>query len=101
MNRTVAGLHFPVDSAVGRLLGTALAEFFVARCNGGKVHERGFDGTKFHGSAGHVIDFDPRVSMTDNKSRYYHQGPAIRGIATSPILAFMWAKAAKEWQPLK
>ena len=67
----------------------------------GKVHERGFDGTKFHGSAGHVIDFDPRVSMTDNKSRYYHQGPAIRGIATSPILAFMWAKAAKEWQPLK
>ncbi|MBK6387614.1 MAG: phosphatase PAP2 family protein [Rhodoferax sp.] len=101
VNRTVAGLHFPVDSAVGRLLGTALAEFIVARCNGGKLHERGFDGTKFHGSAGQVIDFDLRVSMTDNHSKYYQYGALTSTIAASPILAFMWAKAAKEWQPLK
>ena len=38
INRTVAGLHYPVDSAVGRLLGTALGEFLVARATGGRLH---------------------------------------------------------------
>jgi len=104
VNRTVAGLHFPVDSAVGRLLGTALAEFFVARCRGEKLHERGFDGTKFQrviGNRKESVDFDLRVSMDDNESKYYQYGPVTGAIAASPILAFMWSKAAKEWQPLK
>jgi hypothetical protein len=101
VNRTVAGLHYPVDSAAGRLLGTALAEFFVARCEGGKVHERGFDGTKFHDAKGHAIDFDLRVSMTDHTSKYYQYEAATSVVAASPLLAFMWARAAKEWHPLK
>ncbi|MDI1273581.1 phosphatase PAP2 family protein [Polaromonas sp.] len=101
VNRTVAGLHYPVDSAVGRLLGTSLAEFFVARCTGQKVHERGFAGPKFHGPKDTVIDFDPRISMTDNKSGYYEYASSSSAIAASPLLEFMWTKAAKEWQPLK
>jgi hypothetical protein len=102
VNRTVAGLHYPVDSAVGRLLGTALADFFIARCTGKlKVHERGFNGPKFHGPKAQVLDFDPRVSMIDNKSGYYEYGASASAIAASPLLEFMWTKAAKEWQPLK
>lgn len=102
VNRTVAGMHYPVDSAVGRLLGTALADFFVARCTGKlKLHERGFNGPKFHGLKDTVIDFDPRVSMTDNKSGYYEYAGAASTIAASPLLEFMWTKAAKEWLPLK
>jgi len=102
VNRTVAGLHFPVDSAVGRLLGTALSDYLVARCTkGGKVHERGFDGRKFHGEAGTVIDFDPRVSLVDNKSGYYEFLPGASQIAASPILQFIWQKAADEWKPLE
>ncbi|WP_332775449.1 phosphatase PAP2 family protein [Polaromonas sp.] len=101
VNRTVAGLHYPVDSAVGRLLGTILAEFLVARCKGAKLHERGFDGRKFHDAKGHVIDFDLRVSMSDNKSGYYQLLPTAGTVAVSPILAFMWDKASKECQPLK
>ena len=101
VNRTVAGLHYPVDSAVGRLLGTALADFFVARCLGGKIHQRGFDGPKFHGPKDSVVDFDPRVSMIDNKSGYYQYSSTASTIAASPLLAFMWKKAAAEWQPLK
>lgn len=101
VNRTVAGLHYPVDSAVGRLLGTALANFFIARCTGDKVHERGFDGPKFHGPKDSVIDFDPRISMTDNKSHYYEYSSASAAIAASPLMAFMWKKAAAEWLPLK
>ncbi|MBK7548405.1 MAG: hypothetical protein IPI20_11530 [Rhodoferax sp.] len=42
-----------------------------------------------------MIDFDLRVSMTDNKSQYYHQGPLTSGIAASPILAFMWPRPPK------
>ncbi|OGB24301.1 MAG: hypothetical protein A3I66_10005 [Burkholderiales bacterium RIFCSPLOWO2_02_FULL_57_36] len=102
VNRTVAGLHYPVDSAAGRLLGTALADFFVARCTGKlKLHERGFVGPKFHGPKDTEIDFDPRISMTDNKSGYYEYSSSASAIAASPLLEFMWTKAAKEWQPLK
>jgi hypothetical protein len=100
VNRTVAGLHYPVDSAVGRLLGASLADYFVARCKGEKVHERGFDGRKFHGALGTVIDFDPRVPLDDNQSGYYQLLPGTSNIAASPLMAFMWKKAAAEWKPI-
>lgn len=91
VNRTVAGLHFPVDSAVGRLLGTALGEFMVARCTGApKLHQRGFDGPKFHDAKRHAVDFDLRVSMSDNQSGYYQLLSPTGAVAPSPQLAFMW-----------
>ncbi|MGH6627335.1 MAG: phosphatase PAP2 family protein [Burkholderiaceae bacterium] len=101
VNRTVAGLHYPVDSAVGRLLGTALGEFFVARCVGASLQERSFDGPRFTGRDGAALDFDLRVSMDDNRSGYYQRKADKETLAASPLMAFMWSKAAKEWQPLK
>ncbi|MDI1268193.1 MAG: phosphatase PAP2 family protein, partial [Polaromonas sp.] len=102
VNRTVAGVHYPVDSAAGRLLGTALGEFFVSRCQGAKnVALWGFDGRKFEGKKAEPVDFDLRVSMTDNLSGYYQHKTTKHVIHKSPLLEFMWTKAAKEWQPLK
>ena len=98
VNRTVAGLHYPVDSAVGRLLGTALGEFFVARCRGGEVNEWGFDGGKFHGLHGAPVDFDPRVSMTDGSSSYYNYKPAAWRVTLAPLLGWLWKKALAEWK---
>ena len=33
-NRTVAGLHYPMDNEAGRALGRSVAEYFVHRCTG-------------------------------------------------------------------
>jgi hypothetical protein len=49
INRTVAGLHYPIDSAAGAVLGTTLGDYLVARC-AGKVETpfRRFNGAKYH-----------------------------------------------------
>lgn len=98
VNRTVAGLHYPVDSAAGRLLGTALGEFFVARSRGDEVNEWGFDGRRFHGKNDAPVDFDPRVSMTDGASGYYDYKPAAWQVTQAPLLAWVWKKALAEWK---
>jgi hypothetical protein len=53
INRTVAGLHYPIDSAAGAVLGTTLGDYLVARCAGKeRTPFRSFDGTKYHLPAG-------------------------------------------------
>ncbi len=48
INRTIAGVHFPVDTAAGALLGLTLGEYFVHRCKNDAAYEAyAFDGTKF------------------------------------------------------
>jgi membrane-associated phospholipid phosphatase len=98
VNRTVAGLHYPVDSAAGRMLGTALGQFFVARCRGDEVTEWGFDGRKFHGRHQAPVDFDLRVSMTDGASGYYSCQPAAWRVSQAPLLGWVWKQAAAEWK---
>ena len=98
VNRTVAGVHYPVDSAAGRLLGTALGEFFAARCGVvGDVLCRTFNGTAFHGAQGAVQDFDPRVSLNGG-APYYAQAAQGTAVVVSPLLQFLWKEAAGEWQ---
>jgi hypothetical protein len=95
VNRTVAGLHYPVDSAVGRMLGTALGEFLVARATGSKTHERGFDGHHFEKPDGSALDFSLHQSL-DNGPGYSR---AARGTAVgqAPLVAWLWKEAVKEW----
>jgi membrane-associated phospholipid phosphatase len=103
VNRTVAGLHFPVDSAAGRLLGTVIGEFVIARCTGSAVQGRGFVGPKFQGAAlpsGNAfepLDFDPMLPIQGGPD-YYEKLTQSPNVKLSTLLGFVWDQARDEWK---
>jgi len=97
-NRVIAGVHFPVDSMAGRMLGVALGEYFVARCTGIQT----FAGRKFlaagiDGAA--TTDFNPFNAAQDLRvaGTFYSQSAA-DNIAQSTLMPYVWAKALEEWK---
>jgi hypothetical protein len=105
VNRTVAGVHFPVDSAAGQFLGLALGEYFVASCKGNasiKGHE--FLGDQFGATSDFdftqmcdVTQADPaKVPFPANLA--YMKALAAVAIGAAPkTLAWLWAQASNEW----
>jgi hypothetical protein len=100
-NRVIAGVHFPVDSMAGRMLGVALGEYFVARCTGGKT----FMNRKFLAAgsdANPTTDFNP-FNTTVVPLQALSQGPfyyeQVGGtVPASPLLAYFWNAADSEWK---
>jgi membrane-associated phospholipid phosphatase len=95
-NRVIAGVHFPVDSMAGRMLGEALGEFFVGRCTGGKHFQRrrfiaaGIDGLP-------NTDFNPFATNQQlGVGPFYARSPGPI-IPSSPLLRYVWHKAEEEW----
>jgi hypothetical protein len=96
INRTVAGVHFPIDSAAGRLLGHTLGSYFVHRCQGqAQYNEHTFDGTQFHGPANAALDFDYHESL-NNGSFNTRIGAQVL-TSQSAILKTLWDLAKDEW----
>lgn len=93
-NRVVAGLHYPVDSAAGRVLGTTLADFLVARCTGARVRPRGFDGRLFLGADGEPMDL--RLSDPLDSGAASVLGPTVN-VPAAPMLQWLWQAALQEW----
>ena len=91
INRTVAGVHFPVDSAAGMILGWCLSEYWLARCcEQSRLTPRTFDGREFTG------DF----TYTNILDSHGGQGPdndGGQGPAQSAVLNYLWQKALAEW----
>jgi hypothetical protein len=96
-NRVIAGVHFPVDSMAGRMLGVALGEYFVARCTGATT----FTGRKFVASAidgAPATDFNPFKSDQDlGTGPFYAVATSAGSIPTSDLMQFAWCKAQREW----
>ena len=105
INRTVAGVHFPVDSAAGAVLGLTLAKYFVARCTGGEYWAWAFDGREFLGR----MDFEWRAisdAIHLHGSKDHDSPPGIPpymspgskpSVDRSPMLGWLWSQAVKEW----
>ena len=96
INRTIAGVHFPVDSAAGRVLGHTLGSYFIHRCRGtGSYNERLFDGTQFQDASGDAIDFEHKVDLNNGTYNQLVEPHTLTG--HSDILKTMWKLARKEW----
>jgi membrane-associated phospholipid phosphatase len=87
VNRTIAGLHFPIDSAAGALLGCAIGDAVFALSNtGGKIAPRSFVAEAFTG------DFE--VNWLKKNVQTAADGSA----ATShPLAIALWDMAKEEW----
>ncbi|HXV94290.1 MAG TPA: hypothetical protein VD813_13380, partial [Pseudonocardia sp.] len=99
INRTVAGVHFPVDSAAGAVLGVTLGEYLVARATGRTTtNRRTFDGRRYGEE-----DFDPAVLAGLLEAGEY--GRTSAGVVAtaqapvggaSPLLEWLWTQAMQE-----
>jgi membrane-associated phospholipid phosphatase len=104
VNRTVAGVHFPVDTAVGQVLGLTLGRYFIQRATGGaqQFNAWRFDGERYPGTQ----DFDFH-DFYDSATALEQLNPAIdppyvdriasQRPEVSPVLKWLWDEAAKEW----
>jgi hypothetical protein len=98
VNRTVAGVHFPVDTAAGQMLGLTLARYFISRATGRKAFGAWrFDGRRWNPKH----DFDRREHYDTDKAEQ-RETPYAHAVRTqppepSPILRWMWDEAEKEW----
>ena len=114
INRTVAGVHFPVDSAAGAVLGLTLGQYLVNRCTGkAKYVPWSFDGEKYPApnEEDEPVQFgdgdfywDALYKVADRsqiKTDYAIPGEEVT-ISTdpehqSPLLKELWTKAKAEW----
>jgi hypothetical protein len=99
-NRVIAGVHFPVDSMAGRMLGVALGEYFVACCVGGATPGRTFNAAFIDGNP--TMDFNPFDDVNqglDNApggGTLYSAAPG-PNIVLSPLMQYLWNQAKAEW----
>jgi hypothetical protein len=99
VNRTVAGVHFPVDSMAGCLLGKTLGRYFVARCLGmDKYRAWSFEGETVPANADFDFhDVSGAFEGTRNPGFITDSGEQSDPGLSSPILAWLWNKARAEW----
>ena len=105
VNRTVAGVHFPVDSAAGQLLGLTLGDFFIARATGGQYNSWTFDGLNYPGNEDFFgSELFDRVNcvrqLPPNQSQaspYASMTNQAVNVPRSCLLGWLWTKAAEEW----
>jgi membrane-associated phospholipid phosphatase len=100
INRTVAGVHFPADSAAGFVLARTLGEFFLAKFSGaGPVSARSFDGRGFASD----FDYETFWTLADESAvpgKKICKSDEPVPVARSPLLNHLWLQAVAEWKTI-
>jgi membrane-associated phospholipid phosphatase len=86
-NRTVAGVHFPVDSRAGAFVGCLLGEAFVALATGRKP-----------GGAALAIKANENPDFTLAQLHADLPSPGGAKGAKDEVIAWFWDRAVAEWQ---
>ena len=113
INRTVAGVHFPVDSAAGAVLGLTLGQYFVARCSQASGTASNYDAWKFDGPnfpKTPAVDADfqwftlydvdatpPAQKPAPPYATLSSAGVTLAALGQSAILHWLWNEAMSEW----
>ena len=97
INRTVAGVHFPIDSRAGRVLGMGIAHYFLARCG---FQRMGGDDTpaqcyEFDAEQALTLDF---VGPNDQIDAGF-QSLGTCNVGRSDLLHQLLTDAIAEWAP--
>ena len=107
INRTVAGVHFPIDSVAGALLGLTLGDYFLARAT---ADNQKYRAAKFDGKAtgiddrdflwSDIYDVDSGVKFGNPHHPSVEGGAAVDLTQDTPSepLRYLWCKALAEWQ---
>ncbi|MBC7702835.1 MAG: phosphatase PAP2 family protein [Rhodoferax sp.] len=96
-NRVVAGVHFPVDSMAGRMLGVALGEYVAGRCGQSQTFmERTFLTTTLDATYPST-DFNPFDSNQQLSGGPFYFEKAGSAVSRSILLKYFWDRAQEEW----
>jgi PAP2 superfamily len=100
VNRTIAGVHYPIDSAAGMLLGQSIAEYLLKKMTGvGAVYGRKFKIEDTSSGLSSDFDFDPNSLMTAEEEVTVALFSEKRdSIAESTMLNWIWNHAKEEWK---
>ena len=97
INRTVAGVHYPADSAAGAALGIQLGRWLHARATGGQIQPLRFHGTGWRLPTDEARDFHigELIDMFAGDPALTNIG-AMVDVAPAPLWAGMWQLAQQE-----
>jgi hypothetical protein len=98
INRTVAGVHFPVDSLAGQLLGQTLGEYLVHHCrHGSKAGGGGGWQSRILGITDYDGAFDFLPGQAVKKGEWQELPPSSGQTEPSTALGWLWDQAWDEW----
>ncbi|MEM6761386.1 MAG: phosphatase PAP2 family protein [Pseudomonadota bacterium] len=100
VNRTVAGVHFPIDSWAGAALGTAIGDIILALCG----HGTSFNAPRYaENGLTHPQNIDFSIHRMDDahlsEQAGLRRGDAVAVADPDPLFQWLWARMAGELYP--
>ncbi|MGJ5175264.1 phosphatase PAP2 family protein [Bradyrhizobium oligotrophicum] len=89
VNRTVAGVHYPIDTWAGAILGRAVGQIVLAKCHGREV-----DGYSYRAVG--TKDFFLKEFVKAENDEFGVAGIGKFELGASPLFSFLWRKASDE-----